>query len=163
MGNLIQPLRDEHASLRPDLERIVLAADAIEPGRDPAQAERVGAVLTFIEDRLLDHAYVEEQALYPVVSRTLGAPQAADTMRRDHVEIARLTNELKALHGTLTEGALAADQARALRRLLYSLYAIISLHLAKEEELYLPLLDERLSPHQAEELMEALKLAAEPA
>jgi len=31
---------------------------------------------------------------------------------------------------------------------LYGLYAIVKLHFAKEEEVYLPILDQRLTPNQ---------------
>lgn len=163
MGILTEPLREAHAALQPHLDELLAVADAIEPGSDAALAERIGAVLAFLREHLLDHAYVEEQALYPVVGRALDDPQATATMRRDHVEIGRLADELSALHARLGEGPLAPGDAHALRRVLYGLHAVVRLHLAKEEELYLPLLEERLSPHQAEELLEALKLASHPA
>jgi hypothetical protein len=84
-------------------------------------------------------------------------------MSRDHVEIRRLTNELAALRTQITGGALSDDQARALRGLLYGFYAIVKLHFAKEEEVYLPLLDARLTPVEAQELFAAMERAAQAA
>ena len=53
-----------------------------------------------------------------------------------------------------------AGQASSLRRVLYGLYALVKVHFAKEEELYLPLLDERLSPEEARAMFEAMERAA---
>jgi hypothetical protein len=46
---------------------------------------------------------------------------------------------------------------------LYGLYALVTLHFAKEEELYLPLLDARLSPEAARGMFEAMEEAAKQA
>jgi hypothetical protein len=43
---------------------------------------------------------------------------------------------------------------------LYGLYALIKVHLIKEEELYLPLLDTKLTPETAEDLFDRLEIAA---
>ncbi|HKJ00087.1 MAG TPA: hemerythrin domain-containing protein [bacterium] len=163
MASVIQTLRDEHAQLLPHLEHVLALADAIEPGSNAALIERVGAVHGFLTSHLLDHAYVEEQALYPTVGRTLGAPEATATMSRDHVEIGRLIDELSELRREIEGGAITPAQAQSLRRVLYGLYAIVKLHFAKEEEVYLKLLEERLSPSQARDLQEALELAGNAA
>jgi iron-sulfur cluster repair protein YtfE (RIC family) len=155
-----QPLRDEHRELAPHLEHLLALADQIEPGTDAELVQRIGQVHAFLTEHLLDHAYVEEQALYPVVARTLGSAEATATMRRDHVEIGRLVDELAALRAQLAGPTVPPELARALRRVLYGLHAIVRLHFAKEEELYLTLLDERLSAGQARELLEAVQHAS---
>ena len=60
-------------------------------------------------------------------------------------------------------GALALAQANALRRVLYGLYALVKVHFAKEEEVYLPLLDARLTPGEAHAMFEAMEAAAKEA
>lgn len=87
----------------------------------------------------------------------MGAPAATATMTRDHVEVGRLTDEL----GTLRAGGddSAANQIEA-RRLLYGLYALLRVHFAKEEEIYLPLLDERLSAQEAQAMFASMEKAA---
>jgi hypothetical protein len=47
-----------------------------------------------------------------------------------------------------------------LRRLLYGLYAIVTLHFAKEEEVYLPLLDRALSDDEAAAMFQSMEAAA---
>ena len=44
--------------------------------------------------------------------------------------------------------------------MLYGLYALIDLHFAKEEEVYLPILDAHLSAEQAAELFHNMEAAA---
>lgn len=163
MSTPTQPLRDEHKELLPHLAHILGLADEIQEGADPGLVARVGKVHGFLADHLLEHARVEEQALYPVVARAMGAPEATATMSRDHVEIGRLVAELGELEGQLSGGAITPTQAKALRRVLYGLYALVKLHFAKEEEVYLPLLDARLSQEQGRELMVALEQASRAA
>jgi iron-sulfur cluster repair protein YtfE (RIC family) len=52
---------------------------------------------------------------------------------------------------------------QALRRVLYGLYAIIKLHLAKEEEIYLPLLEARLGTEEVQRMFEVMKRTAQEA
>jgi hypothetical protein len=54
-------------------------------------------------------------------------------------------------------------QANDLRRVLYGLYGIVKLHFAKEEEVYLPLLDTRLTPEEAQAMFTAMETAAHAA
>jgi hemerythrin-like domain-containing protein len=78
-------------------------------------------------------------------------------MRRDHVEVAALTRELTGLteRYSASETEVAADA----RRVLHSLYAVVRLHFAKEEEVYVPLLEQRLSDDEAADLMTRLDAA----
>lgn len=163
MKPLTQPLKDEHKELLPHLQHILGLADEIQDGNDPGLVKRVGKVHGFLKGHLLEHARVEEEALYPVVARAMGAPEATATMSRDHVEIGRLVAELGELKSQLSGGAITPSQAKGLRRVLYGIYAVVKLHFAKEEEVYLPLLDARLTAEQGAGLMEALERAAHAA
>lgn len=160
MTLVTQPLRDEHKDLLPHVEEIRVAADTV--GNAPAAVVRqqVEGCYEFLAHHLIPHAQAEEQALYPVVARVLGAPEATATMSRDHVEIGTLVEELGTLRGALASEPIEEDTARALRRILYGLYALVRVHFAKEEEVYLPLLDARLTPEQADELFRNMGHAA---
>jgi hypothetical protein len=46
---------------------------------------------------------------------------------------------------------------------LYGLYALVKVHFAKEEEVYLPLLDARLQPREAREMFAGMEEAAHAA
>jgi Hemerythrin HHE cation binding domain len=84
-------------------------------------------------------------------------------MSRDHVEVGRLTDELASLRSELSRPTLGEAPAKALRRVLYGLYALVKLHFAKEEEIYLPLLDARLSAEAARHMFEAMEQAGRQA
>lgn len=155
-----QALRDEHRELLPHVESLRVAADVIDEVPVAALREHVEEAYAFLAMHLVPHAIAEDRALYPLVARAMGAPAATATMSRDHVEVARLVRELSALRGRVTGIVLAPATAKALRRVLYSLYGLLRVHFAKEEEIYLPLLDERLTPAEARALVTAMERAA---
>lgn len=160
MKTLTQTLRDEHKELLPHLEHILDLAEALEEGTNSTLVERVDKIHGFLADDLLHHAHVEEEALYPVVASIMGAPEATATMSRDHVEIGRLVEELRVVKGQLVNDSIGRRQANELRRLLYGLHAIVKAHFLKEEEVYLPLLDARLTEAEGAAVLEAVGRAA---
>ncbi len=162
MGKRTQPLRQEHQALLPQVEILRTVADST--GEMPIDVFRddLDAVYRFLAHDLIPHAQAEERAFYPTVARVMGAPDATATMIRDHEEVALLTRELGVLREHLT-GVRASDaEVKALRRVLYGLYAILKLHFAKEEEVYLPLLDARLTAEEAVAMFEAMRHPSHP-
>jgi iron-sulfur cluster repair protein YtfE (RIC family) len=160
MTRVTEPLREEHRELLPEVERLRQAAEAVGSATPEELARRVAAAYGFLAHHLIPHAEAEDRALYPVVQRVMGAPRATATMSRDHVEVGRLTAELAGLRGAVGPEGPTAPQAEALRRVLYGLHALVHLHFAKEEEIYLPLLDEALTAASAREMFEAMEEAA---
>ena len=155
MNTLTQPLRDEHKELIPHIEQILTVADSILDAPQEQIRDGVQEVYEFLAYHLIPHAQAEEAALYPVVQQVLGSPEATRTMSRDHVEVGRYVEELDALRTDLSP-----RNTKPLQRVLYGLYALVKVHFAKEEEVYLPILDERLSPEQARDMFEAMEAAA---
>jgi len=149
MSDITQPLRDEHRELLPHVERLRALADGI----GDAPRATLQHDYEFLTHHLIPHAQAEEAVLYPAVGKILGTPRATATMTRDHVEVSRLTEQLRRLRTQVTDANLAADQITDLRRVLYGLYALVKVHFAKEEELYLPLLDAHLSEAEAHQLL----------
>jgi len=160
MTTLTQPLRDEHRELYPEVDRILEAAEKVGYAPIGEVSTLIEASYEFLAYHLLPHAQAEDAALYPVVQNVLGSPEATRTMSRDHVEVGRYIEELAALRSGLTGADLTAEQARSLRRVLYGVYALVKVHFAKEEEVYLPILDERLTPESAAEMFEKMEAAA---
>ncbi len=163
MLSITQPLRDEHKELYPEVESLRLAGDAIREMLSPEDRTKIDHAYEFLTHHLLPHAQAEEAALYPVVAKTMGAPSATATMSRDHVEVHRLAEELGGLRSQLTAAPLAVEQIHAFRRVLYGLYTLVKVHFAKEEEVYLPLLDAKLTPEAARDMFEAMEAAAREA
>ena len=160
---LTQPLRDEHLELLPHIERLRIVADAIGLAPDKSVRQGVEEVYTFLIYQLTPHARAEERVLYPTVGRLLGAPAVTATMSRDHREIEQLTQELEALRPQLTGASVGEAEVLALRRILYGLYALVAVHFAKEEDIYLPLLDSRLTAHEAQQMFVEMERTAQEA
>ncbi len=163
MTNLTQPLRDEHKELYPNVNRILKVAESV--GEAPfAEIQRgVDEVYDFLAHHLKPHAQAEEAVLYPTVQSAIGSEEATQTMARDHVEVGRYIDELAELRQGLTRASLTQVQIKALQRVLYGVYALLKVHFAKEEEVYLPILDKRLTAAEAHEMFEAMESAAHAA
>jgi len=163
MNTLTQPLRDEHKELLPQVDRIRQVAELVDEATPADIRSGVEEVYDFLANHLKPHAEAEEAALYPVMQKVLDSPDATKTMSRDHVEVGLYIDELALLRNGLTNKALTAAQATSLRRVLYGVYALVKVHFAKEEEVYLPILDQRLTPESAQEMFEAMEAAAHKA
>jgi iron-sulfur cluster repair protein YtfE (RIC family) len=157
MHTITEPLREEHKELLPKIERIRRVADAV--GLVPLETlrERVEEVHASLARELLPHAKAEDAELYPVVARLMGAPEATATMRHDHVEVAGLVDELEAIEPELRAPSLPLEVEHALRRILYGLYTLVKVHFVEEEEIYLPLLEDRLGEDEAKTMFAAME------
>jgi hypothetical protein len=163
MATITQPLRDEHKELYRQVENLRLAGDVVNESLTTLAHEKIEMAYDFLTHHLIPHAHAEDKALYPMVQKVMGSPQATATMTRDHVEVGRLTQELGSLRVHKTLLSIPFDHAMALRRVLYGLYALIMLHFAKEEEIYLPLLDANLTAEEAREMFEKMHAVAQEA
>ena len=163
MTPLTQPLRDEHKELLPHIERLRTVADTIGTASIESVREDVDEIYTFLTQQLTPHAQAEERVLYPTVGRLMGAAEATETMSHEHTAIHRYTQELGTLRQHLSDASLSETGEQALRRVLYGLYALVREHFAKEEEIYLPLLDTRLTAQETLHMFEELEMAAQEA
>lgn len=141
MSTLTEAIRRHHASIGKTLE-----AHAHGVGGNESQTERESFV-AFLKGDLLPHARAEERHLYQAVDaliREHGSGTA--TMTVDHEVIAGYVRKIEELTCEL-KTAPEHDRAQLLKRLRelsLRLDAIVQLHLAKEERVYLPLLDRGL-------------------
>ena len=163
MTLLTQPLRDEHQELLPHIAFLRTVADSIGTAKEEAVQQGVAEVYQFLTGHLLPHAQAEERVLYPLVGKLMGAPGATATMSRDHTAISQLIEDLGDIRSSLDRTASGEGQESALRRVLYGLSTLVAVHFAKEEEIYLPLLDARLTPEEARSLFESMERAAQQA
>ena len=129
----------EHLVLRPDVDRLIVAADRIGSAPPRESFLEVSEVHRFLVDDILPHEAAEDAELYPVLARVLGGSDPTGSMTRSHAEIAHLTRRLGRLLGDIDGTALAGEDAIDARRLLYGLHAVLSLHFSQEDEGYLSL------------------------
>ena len=104
-----------------------------------------GRILAFLDDTLLPHAEAEEEVLYPEWAALIGFPDAAVPMVHDHAAIVERVGRLREVELSDVDG---------LQELLYGLFALISVHFRKEEDLQLPAFD--AAPEVAERVLERM-------
>jgi uncharacterized protein (DUF2249 family) len=154
MNTLTQAIRKHHSSLAR-----TLTAHARGVGGGEPQSERE-AFIAFLKGELLPHAGGEDLHLYPLVDtlvRNHGRPTA--TMTVDHEFIAEYVARIEQTTRELAAGT-SGDQRqillRRLRELALRLDAIFELHLAKEERIYLPLIEEHVNEARQRNVLEAI-------
>lgn len=147
----MQPLHDEHQELLPQIEQLRVAADAVEDVTTDELINQIDASVEFLADHLLPHAQAEEAVLYRKIDE-LSKAEVTATMREDHVAIVEYVDQLEKLRADLPATEKAGEQARDLRRVLYGLHALIAVHFAKEEAIYVPFLESHLSEEDAQRL-----------
>lgn len=157
----MDPLREEHQEMLPHVEAILRAA--LRVGEVPLSDLRptIEEVYDFLEYHLKPHAEAEEAGLYPAVQKVMGSPDATRTMIRDHVEIRHYTDDLKIAIRAIGTNTLSHHQMGELRRILFGVYALVHVHFFKEEEVYLPLLDNHLSQDEARLMFESMEKTAQ--
>jgi hypothetical protein len=105
-------------------------------GRESALTGLV-EVHTFLVERLLPHELAEEADLYPLMAKMVGGDDPTGPMIRTHAEIAHLIRLLGQKIEDCSPLGPVPDDLPDLRRLLYSLDAVLRLHFAQEDEAYL--------------------------
>jgi hemerythrin-like domain-containing protein len=154
MTSQMNELQAEHKELVPHIKSLRTTADLVDDIPVAALTERCEDGLRFLERHLVPHFEAEESVMYGTVNRLLGSPLATATMRHDLVEIRSLVEQLREQCRKLESDELfTRDIARAIRRSLYALHAVASLHVSKEENVYVPVLERHLSQEEADELM----------
>jgi heavy metal translocating P-type ATPase len=135
-------LREEHRELAPALARIRPLADRLDTV-EPAEARReLEQVRTFLVETLIPHEEREDKDVYPFLSKAVGNDDVTAALHRTHVEIFHLIRLFAQLVAEVPEEGPGPEDLTDLRRVLYGLDAILRLHMAQEEELYLALGDE---------------------
>jgi hemerythrin-like domain-containing protein len=152
-----EPLRSEHRDLLPRIEALDAAAFDLAHSSAIDAEHQLRDLVTFLREHLLPHARAEEVVLYPAIEQAMGAPDATATMRADHTEIVaridRLAHTIDEIPAQWPDESLAQDVARK----LVGLAAILALHFHKEEEVLLPVLDQKLSLAQAQDLFDQMR------
>lgn len=135
-AHVVKRLRDEHALLYPVLDRIGAAASAINSPSDEHMRQLLVEVATTLKEHLLPHEQEDEKVLYPQLESLLHGVDPMAALSRTHREIFHLARLYGDLVAKLPLDPLSEFELYELRRLLFSLSAILRLHFAQEEELF---------------------------
>lgn len=141
-GDLSARLQAEHRELAPAMAELRSLADAI-GSLPPDEAKvRLDGVRAFLIETLVPHEEHEDREVFPMLERAAGSDDLTSALHRTHTEIFHLIRLVDRLGGELPEEGPAPEDLNDLRRVLYGLDAILRLHMAQEEELYMTLGDE---------------------
>ncbi|MBW4053353.1 MAG: heavy metal translocating P-type ATPase [Proteobacteria bacterium] len=136
MTGLAQSLARSHRALRPKVGELVALAvhlDALQPGEARQRLEQVHRML---ESELLPHEDEEQRTAYPLIEKLLAGENPTGPLVQTHYEIRRLSRLYGRLVKQLPPSGPTTEDLPDIRRLLYGLHAILSLHFAQEDELY---------------------------
>lgn len=126
-------ISEEHLGLRPSIEALGDLASELGSLEAEQRSEKLSEALAFLKGELLPHAEAEEALLYPPAELVLRARGGAvRTMLLEHEAIGELIEDLD-------RSARADDIAGAVGA-LWGLRSVVLLHLAEEEEVYMPAL-----------------------
>ena len=150
-GNQIDPeaariglkFRDEHEKLMPEVRRIRYVTDRLDTMPPETARKELREIHTFLAERLLPHERAEDAVVYPLVADIIGGEDPTATMSRAHIEISHLIKVFGRVLDEMPAKGPGPEDIREIRRILYGLYAILTLHFAQEEESYLALIEER--------------------
>ena len=135
-------LRSEHRDLAAPIARIRALADGL--GTMPASEARaeLEQIRVFLTATLIPHEEREDREVFPLLSSAVGNDDVTSALHRTHTEIFHLVRFMDRLVAEVPEDGPGAEDLTDLRRILYGLDAILRLHMAQEEELYVALGDE---------------------
>ena len=133
---LAAKLRARHRELTPRIQALPSLAARLD-ALPPEEARRaLEATRDFLRDELMPNEREQERTAYPAVTAVLRDEEPTAALLQTHREIARLVRLFSRLVDRLSEGGDLEDEQRDLRRILYGLHAILTLHFAQEDELW---------------------------
>jgi heavy metal translocating P-type ATPase len=147
---LTRRFQAEHLAIRAAIDRIRSAADSL--GNVPAAEAlvQVRQVHELLLEEVEPHEQAEQEVLYPALDRLLGGADPTGPMSRAHVEISHQIRRLGQLLDDIGSQGPDNEDVLELRRLLYGLAAVLTLHTVQEDESYLALGDADLHPDSGE-------------
>ncbi len=135
-AHLAESLASEHRSLRPRVGELAALAARLDSLPGPEARTQLQHLRDMLENELLPHERNEQETAYPFISRILEDEDPTGPLIQTHHEIHRLARLFSRLVAQLPPDGPHAEDLRDLRRVLYGLHAILTLHFAQEEELY---------------------------
>ena len=148
-------VHQHHERLMRNVDRIPATADLIGEAQPAEISLALGQTSAFLTDLLLPHMEATEHAVYPELERLFQNRHSMSPMRREHAEIRARVREIDQLRIAAAERSLSLTQQTQLRRALFTLYALMKIHLA-EELLYAEIIETGATPEKEAALETAM-------
>jgi regulator of cell morphogenesis and NO signaling len=157
----LQQLKDEHVSLREDMNLFYEIAEEIEFESGPAVVElfaKLHQQISAFTHKLKAHSKREEEGLFPLMNRHLGVnDRTIEGMEFEHEKAEQhlqdFLTEAKRAGATIDE-----DAAQWITVYAVQAYATLIQHFANEEKVLFPLAESILSVDEKEELGRLLQI-----
>lgn len=133
---LAQRLASAHRSLHPQVGELAALASRLESLQGSDARAQLVRMRDTLEKELLPHELDEQETAYPILGKILEEEDPTGPLIQTHHEIRRLTRLFGRLVAQLPAEGPRPEDLRDLRRALYGLHAILTLHFAQEDELY---------------------------
>lgn len=146
---------EHHARLLPHVDRLLSLAEMVGHVECTSLHALFEDEYRFVVGQLVPHMETIERTLYDRIEAELTGHHSLTPMREEHRTIARLVAELGRYKDHAEGCSWSAVEGMALRRALYRLHALLKVHLA-EEELYLEVLERRLTDAEKDTLARSL-------
>ena len=133
---LAEGLASAHRSLRPHVGELAALAARLDSLPAPGARVQLEHLREVLEKELLPHEREEQETAYLLIGKILEDEDPTGPLIETHHEIRRLIRLFGRLVAQLPAEGPRPEDLRDLRRALYGLHAILTLHFAQEEELY---------------------------
>jgi iron-sulfur cluster repair protein YtfE (RIC family) len=147
-----------HDQIRQHLEQLVVLAGMVGRATPDELDAQFQVECSFVTGQLGPHMVAIETSLYGELERLLGGRHSMAPMREEHERFRQLIASLCRYGALVAEHSLSPADAIGLRRVLYRLYTVLSVHL-DEEELYLSVLDRSLTDVEKDALARGIEHA----
>ena len=147
---------EHHDRLIAQVDHMPAIGDGISAQPGGTWRTELTELVAFLNGTLVPHMDAAERTLYPELERILQNQHSMTPMRREHARMKGLVGELAALRGHLGDRVPTMGEVVSLRRSVFSLYALLKIHLA-EEELYLRIVERGVSDDAAAALAAAME------
>lgn len=142
----LEVLDHKYRALMVEANTLQTIADSVGISPSDELYDLVRNGISVVANSAIPYFDIAQAVMYPMVAEIYGSLNSTDTMNHDIVEIRHLTSELEVMSNAIERTQrMNVFEANRLRSILYGLHAILSLHISKEIEVFLPLLEKRLS------------------
>ena len=136
MTGIARRLALSHRALRARVGDLATLAVHLDELPAAEARTRLDQTQKMLEEELLPHEDDEQRTAYPLIEKLLADENPTGPLIQTHSEIRRLSRLLGRLVKQLPPSGPAREDLRDVRRVLYGLHAILTLHFAQEDELY---------------------------
>ncbi len=148
MARPTEDIREHHKMLEERLHGFWHNIESLQKFGDQERG-LLDELMTFLKEELLPHAEGEEKHLYGKVAELMRNPLFTKTMEMDHQFIKQYITELETVINNVHKES-ADVTIKRIQTTTSKLQGIVDPHFQKENEVYLPILDEKLSKEQVE-------------